>query len=100
MDKLEEIRLAILEGQKNAALLLPALDLQTGETDISAIEEELINNGVPEEEVKDNTESIRDYVEKHRDEVSSVAALTQRVCLFLLVRGLGSIKAYCSYLRF
>lgn len=71
--------MAILAGNKDPTLLLPALDIHTGKTDISAIGEELISNGVAEEDVKDNAESIREYVEQHRDEVSSVAGLTQRV---------------------
>lgn len=82
MEKMDQILQAVLQGQKDAALLLPMLNAQTGQADISEIQEELISCGVPEEEVQENAESIREYVEQHRDEVSTATGRTHQVSVY------------------
>lgn len=73
MEKLDEILQAVLKGQEEPEILLPEVDEQTGDSDISGLVEQLKDHGISEEEVDDNAENILDYIEVHRDEVLSHA---------------------------
>lgn len=78
MEKLDQILQLVLQGQKGPEILLPKVDEHTGETDISELVDQLKQRGIPEEEVDDTV--VRDYIEEHREEVSTyVTALSQRV---------------------